>query len=323
VSEISGIQGPQTRAQSRSPRDAHSPAPQARARLGAPGSRLCAPALSRACSGRDDKRRHVEPAAHTGRRGNTLGVTRTFAPRCHPGISRERNIRDPGAADARPAQGAATTRTARRPRHAPSPGPLDPGSAQPRCRALASAGMTKRARHLVIGLSRAALTVIPDVRPTLSSGNLAQLHFVIPEFRAAKYPGSRGQRRAPSPGVLATRTARRPRHAPSTGPLDPGSARRRLRALAPAGMTKGGTSNPPLTPDDEGTRLVSRGLSPHVVIPEFRVSEISGIQGPQTRAQPKGPQPRAQPGAPGTRPARGPWIPALRDGACAPSLRPG
>jgi hypothetical protein len=124
-SEISGIQGPQTRAQP-----------------GAPGSRLCAPALSRACFGRDDKRRHVKPAAHTGRRGNTLGVTRTFAPPCHPGISRSEISGIQGPQTRAQPRGPRDAQTARRPRHAPSPRLLDPGSAQSRCRALASAGMT-------------------------------------------------------------------------------------------------------------------------------------------------------------------------------------
>jgi hypothetical protein len=126
VSEISGIQGPQTRAQP-----------------GAPGSRLCAPALSRACFGRDDKRRHVKPAAHTGRRGNTLGVTRTFAPPCHPGISRSEISGIQGPQTRAQPRGPRDAQTARRRRHAHGSGLLGPGSARRRLRAIAAAGMTQ------------------------------------------------------------------------------------------------------------------------------------------------------------------------------------
>jgi hypothetical protein len=45
--------------------------------------------------------------------------------------------------------------------------------------------MTKRAPHLVIGLSRAALTVIPEVRATLVIPEF-RATLVIPEFREAK-----------------------------------------------------------------------------------------------------------------------------------------
>jgi hypothetical protein len=174
------------------------------------------------------------------------------------------------------------------------PGPLGPGSAQSRLRALASAGMTKRARRWCRADFRAALTVIPDFRSTLSSGNLAQRRFVIPEFRVSEISGIQG------PPTRAQ--SRGPRDAHSPAPQarpSPGAPGSRLCATALARPRSGR--------DD-------RGSAPHChpgyfaqharchsapsgvfVIPEFHEAQYPGSRGGRRAPSPRAPSTRAQP----------------------------